>query len=174
MFVDPVGLKEYNLTYEFIDAKEFNIIQKVVYEPWNKNYVNSPQDIIADLKSIKANDPDAVFKTFSISNHGLRHGCLDFGTIVYNYKDAVLDIKGNEDELRPEYVESKEFLMQLSELLSENGSIYFIICYAGAGEAGKQLQLLLQGIFKDGQSVKLYDTPCGFLFGKPKATKDKE
>jgi RHS repeat-associated protein len=167
------------LTYEFLAPDDVGY-----FEPSDAVYVKSVDDIIDDLsKQIQQYDPEGncckgkCIQEIIISAHGTGPGNLTLGKLYFDSQSAFFadtpdsELARKRQLLKAEYVSARAALQSIAKAaqgkMCTGGTICFLVCGAGGGPQGADLQGQLEGIFA-GDNVETFTEGAAFYpFGVP-------
>lgn len=152
------------------------------FQPENTVYVKSFEDILTNLDlQVGKFDPDgdcckgSCIEEIIISAHGTGDGTLSLGNGFFFDADSAIwagkpdeSLADGPKQLKEAYLKAKLQLEKLSKMMDskmcKGGKLRFMVCNAGQGQAGNDLQQQLDGVFP-GYEVITYSGSCGFYPG---------
>jgi RHS repeat-associated protein len=173
--IDPLGLKQHSMTFDFTNPSEYNWLRRNIYEPWDKIFVREKAEIIRKIKSTINSKTCDCIKTLNLSAHGSGAGNIVFGDNWYMSSQNDLlekdDTSLGERQLaiKRQMEQMVAFLSTRGTYLCKNSTVTFVICGAGAGDEGSALRNQLVRVFPAGTKVVLFSGTCGFVYGIPTA-----
>lgn len=173
--IDPLGLKEFNMTFDFTNPSEYNWFRRNIYESWDKIFVRETAEIIRKIKSTLNSKTCDCIKTLNISAHGSGAGNIVLGDNWYmSSQNKLLEkddtsLGGRQLAIKRQMEQMVTFLSTLGTYICKKSTVTFVICGAGDGDEGSALRNQLLRVFPAGTKVVLFPGSCGFVYGIPTA-----
>ncbi len=146
VMIDPVGLD--TVTYEFVNPSEHGAWYRFWHQPNDTIYVKSNCDILNDLKKRKLLSLTRV----NLSSHGEGSGNIDLGDTHFRMDAYVLLSQDFEKLTARQQTYVRDFqktvflFKEIEKHMATDGLINLVICCAGRGENGVQLEDYLNRI----------------------------
>ena len=175
--VDYLGLKQFNLFYDFVPTNEYSFLERL-NQPFGINYVNTGQEVLENVKATVAKyDPEGkncnCIESLTLSAHGRGPGNLPLGDILFqpnlfDFADRInrgaaqgTRLSKQQQDLVDTVSAAKAFMAELAKHPCTSGlNITFVVCDAGRGDEGKQLETELKKVFGGNVKTTLFSGPC--------------
>ncbi len=186
---DFLGMEKLELHFEMIPPCEFTVFESLS-QPADTIWVNKLDQIVGAINEAVSDDSyhaDGIggdcISLLVLSAHGAGSGVLPLGDREYRsfdykrYRNTIDAWKYGPEALEQWKEENKEWIDEFSETqtalelaacrMCEEAKVVVLVCYAGEGGAGANLQRQLEDIFGQGVTVVTYSNECGYFFGRP-------